>query len=190
VSFSDANWYCKRKPRVQGAASNSGRAIQGMYMYVFVCLPTGSGKSLCYCLLPAAFDHLKGQSKESIVVVSPLIAMKDQVRSMCERDVTAVTLTLRRKGKSVRAVSNSSWVLKLCWAVIGGKTCMLVSPTCTCTYSNITVSTWITHVWHINWIRYVCENLSEVTIRIFIPPPPFPCVQPIAHAENTYGSQY
>ena len=59
---------------------------------VFVCLPTGSGKSLCYSLLPAAFDHLKGQTKESIViVVSPLIAlMKDQVRSMNERDVTAV----------------------------------------------------------------------------------------------------
>ena len=37
-------------------------------------------------------DHLKCQGKESIVVVeSPLIAlMKNQVRSMSERDVTAV----------------------------------------------------------------------------------------------------
>ena len=25
---------------------------------VFVCLTTGSGKSLCYSMLPAAFDHL------------------------------------------------------------------------------------------------------------------------------------
>ena len=52
---------------------------------VFVSLPTGSGKSLCYCLLPKAFDVLR-KSKTSdtqsvIIVVSPLIAlMKDQVR--------------------------------------------------------------------------------------------------------------
>ena len=61
---------------------------------VFVSLPTGSGKSLCYCLLPKAFDFLR-QSVESsqciVVVVSPLIAlMQDQVRAMTERGVSAV----------------------------------------------------------------------------------------------------
>ena len=62
---------------------------------VFVSLPTGSGKSLCFCLLPKAFDALRGTrsvDRQSIVViVSPLIAlMKDQVRKMTERDVSAV----------------------------------------------------------------------------------------------------
>ena len=61
---------------------------------VFVSLPTGSGKSLCYCLLPLAFDLLRqtSQAKSSIVlVVSPLIAlMQDQVRAMNERGVRAV----------------------------------------------------------------------------------------------------
>ena len=59
---------------------------------VFVCLPTGSGKSLCYCLLPTVFDKLKACTKSSIVVVvSPLISlMKDQVRAMLERNVSAV----------------------------------------------------------------------------------------------------
>ena len=48
---------------------------------VFVALPTGYGKSLCYCCLPYVFDRLKSVEKQSIVVVvSPLVAlMKDQV---------------------------------------------------------------------------------------------------------------
>ena len=36
---------------------------------VFVSLPTGSGKSLCYCLLPLLFYELYGSQRKSIVVV-------------------------------------------------------------------------------------------------------------------------
>ena len=44
---------------------------------VFVALPTGFGKRLCYCL-PYVFDKLRGFTNGSIaVVVSPL--KKDQV---------------------------------------------------------------------------------------------------------------
>lgn len=59
---------------------------------VFVSLPTGSGKSLCYCLLPRVFDELKNAPGTSIVVViSPLVSlMKDQVSAMCKRNVSAV----------------------------------------------------------------------------------------------------
>ena len=40
---------------------------------VFVCLPTGSGKSLCYWALPTLFDRRAGKTDGSIViVVSPL----------------------------------------------------------------------------------------------------------------------
>ena len=62
---------------------------------VFLSLPTGSGKSLCYCMLPKVFDCLRQSNSvatQSIaVVVSPLIAlMKDQVRQMTQRHMTAV----------------------------------------------------------------------------------------------------
>ena len=48
---------------------------------VFVSLPTGYGKSVCYFPLPFVFDCLRRVEKKSIVVVaSPLVAlMKDQV---------------------------------------------------------------------------------------------------------------
>ena len=54
---------------------------------VFVSLPTGSGKSLCYTLLPMVFDRLKQPSADRslVIVVSPL--MKDQVRSLLEKNV-------------------------------------------------------------------------------------------------------
>ena len=57
---------------------------------VFVCLPTGSGKSLCFAILPEVFQQLT--SVHAIVlVVSPLISlMQDQVRSAMERNITAV----------------------------------------------------------------------------------------------------
>ena len=62
---------------------------------VFVCLPTGFGKSLCYIILPMLFDTLKGYtSPYSIVlihVVSPLDAIiADQVKSLTRKGLQAV----------------------------------------------------------------------------------------------------
>ena len=51
---------------------------------VFVVLPTGFGKTLCFTCLPIVFDELYPSIKPSIVlVVTPLIAiMQDQVSSI------------------------------------------------------------------------------------------------------------
>ena len=47
---------------------------------VFAVLPTGYGKTICYAVLPAAFDALlPGSSPSIVIVLSPLTAiMKDQ----------------------------------------------------------------------------------------------------------------
>ena len=48
---------------------------------VFLSLPTGSGKSLCYAILQFAFDELLRREGSIAIVVSPLKSlMKDQVR--------------------------------------------------------------------------------------------------------------
>ena len=62
---------------------------------VFVSLPTGYGKSLCYAAFPYAFDQLRASSHPSIViVVSPLIAlMKDQVASYSAKGLKVGCIT-------------------------------------------------------------------------------------------------
>jgi superfamily II DNA helicase RecQ len=50
---------------------------------VFVSLPTGFGKSLCYGCLPLVFDCVYKKEGSIVLVISPLIAlMKDQVRQV------------------------------------------------------------------------------------------------------------
>ena len=58
---------------------------------VFVNLPTGSGKSLCYWMLPATFNFLRQEEGSFIIVVSPLVAlMKDQVKGLARVGVSAI----------------------------------------------------------------------------------------------------
>lgn len=62
-------------------------AIEAVYQRqdVFVCLPTGYGKSLCYQALPFLMDYKhkdagKDARSSAVIVVSPLVAlMEDQV---------------------------------------------------------------------------------------------------------------
>ena len=62
---------------------------------VFVSLPTGSRKSLCYSLLPKVYDTLKKKTAKSIaIVVSPLISlMKDQIHSLVSKQIKAMFVT-------------------------------------------------------------------------------------------------
>ena len=67
---------------------------------VFVSLPTGFGKSLCYAALPLAFDlkrfgSLEPPAERSIfIVVSPLLAlMKDQVATYSAKGLSVGSVT-------------------------------------------------------------------------------------------------
>ena len=56
----------------------------------YLSLPTGSGKSLCYSVLPKVFDTLKKKAKSIAIVVSPLISlMKDQIHSLESKGIKA-----------------------------------------------------------------------------------------------------
>lgn len=73
-------------------------AIKAVYQGrdVFVCLPTGYGKSLCYQTLPFVIDYGRsGEARNSaVLVVSPLIAlMEDQVGGLRRRGVKASVIT-------------------------------------------------------------------------------------------------
>ena len=65
---------------------------------VFLWLPTGFGKSICYETLPFVFDYklerVSGTTSSSVVlVVSPLVSlMADQVSSLRKRGVKAAIL--------------------------------------------------------------------------------------------------
>ena len=58
---------------------------------VFVSLPTGSGKSVCYSLLPGVLDEVRRLPNLFVaIVVSPLVElMRDQVRAKTKRNVHA-----------------------------------------------------------------------------------------------------
>ena len=70
-------------------------AVKGVYdeQDVFVCLPTGYGKSLCYQTLPFQMEHKLGGNK-GILVMSPLVAlMEDQVYRLKKYGVRASILS-------------------------------------------------------------------------------------------------
>eukprot|EP00731_Ephydatia_muelleri_P034357 Em0056g16a len=61
---------------------------------VFISLPTGSGKSFCYSVLPFIYDDLYHRVGSIVIVVSPLIAlMKDQVAALTGKGLKAAYLS-------------------------------------------------------------------------------------------------
>ena len=103
---------------------------------VFVSLPTGYGKSLCYILLPKLFHALRGVCGQSIVlVVSRLIAlMKDQVGNIMNMGIRAAYISDKESISTVirqeieRGEYQIVFVLlrHFCLELSGGEFCLLV----------------------------------------------------------------
>jgi ATP-dependent DNA helicase RecQ len=58
---------------------------------VFLLLPTGSGKSLCYILLPLVFDYLRQDASHHTIalVISPLHSLiEDQIAKYSSKGIT------------------------------------------------------------------------------------------------------
>ena len=81
---------------------------------VFVSLPTGYGKSLCYAALPAAFDSLGNRPKSIVIAVSPLIAlMKDQVAALSTRGLAVGCVTQESTDEEKAKVRSGQYQLVL-----------------------------------------------------------------------------
>lgn len=65
---------------------------------VFVALPTGYGKSLCYALLPIVFDFVRGRPPNSSIVlcVSPLISLMVDQKEQYSKSVVDIKKLLSR----------------------------------------------------------------------------------------------
>ena len=102
-SFEEALLYSVKRLKLQSKVSlkpEQRMAIEAVYdrSDVFVWLPTGFGKSLCFQTLPFVMDHklaLVGSQKSSaVLVISALVAlMVDQVRSLRSCGVNASIIT-------------------------------------------------------------------------------------------------
>ena len=81
---------------------------------IFVSLPTGFGKSLCYQCLPVLFDCLRGHNQPTsiIVVVTPLVAsMKEQVSQLQSKQIQAVHVTSVLDGPTESDIINSKFAV-------------------------------------------------------------------------------
>ena len=90
---------------------------------VFVWLPTGYGKSVCYECLPFLFDmkldrHISEHERSVVLIVSPLVSlMVDQVSSLRSRGVSAGILSSQGSiDKSLLATEGDSSHFSLLFA--------------------------------------------------------------------------
>ena len=94
---------------------------------VFVALPTGFGKSLCYGCLPGVFSKLRRKDKSIVIVVSPLTAlMQDQVEFFKRKGLSAVSATrdtnpagILRGDYQLVFISPEQLLTKRCYRMMG-----------------------------------------------------------------------
>ena len=109
-------------------------AIRAVYdgKDVFVWLPTGFGKSLCYEMLPFVMDYKLSracaENYSVVLVVSPLVAlMVDQVLSLRRRGIRAAILTSGTSGGVEKSLVASKEDLAECSILYSAPEALIIS---------------------------------------------------------------
>ena len=76
---------------------------------VFVSLPTGSGKSLCYAALPYAFDELRGRSGSIAIIISLLSRVDPDGGPFDLVDVAALVNLVTKPFSSTASFFFAAW---------------------------------------------------------------------------------
>lgn len=113
----EAIFHAVIKLKYSQASEHQTEAIRELVLGkdVFINLPTGSGKFLCYAALPYVFDELREKNGlagtfQSIVVEPLQSIMEDQVRKYTARGAKAAFVGKAQEDQSVRtAVFNGEY---------------------------------------------------------------------------------
>ena len=82
---------------------------------VFVSLPTDSGKSLCYAILPLVQNCMKATTTSIVLVISPLISLiHDQVHQFTQKGLRCGFLGMDMNAEMFKKARKGSMQLLFC----------------------------------------------------------------------------
>lgn len=110
ASFGSAFSYAAEKLAIGRLNGKQREAVRGFLdeKDVFVCLPTGFGKSVCFQSLPFIFDYIKSQPGEVIdkyiaLVIEPTAAiMRDHVSKLLAMGISAAFINHEQDDPTVK----------------------------------------------------------------------------------------
>ena len=117
-SVSDAIKHGMNKLGYQNIRENQRHAVEAYFAGkdVFLCSPTGSGKSFVFEIAPFVLDYKKhgqrNKTESAYLVVVPLVSlMMDQVKGLRQRGISAGYLGADSTPEQVRDVVNGQYRL-------------------------------------------------------------------------------
>lgn len=121
MKFKEAIAYGASKLQYESLTEGQIKTVEGYLsgQDVFVCSPTGSGKSLCFEIAPYAIDWVRfGPLEEEnivrtvCVIVAPLLSlMHDQVASLKRKGIAAICIGPECSQEDIKTIQNGHYNL-------------------------------------------------------------------------------